>query len=240
MRQPFKYLLLIAALCLPLAIQAQERLHRPIDPDYHAPDYIRDASLYGKTIVMFGDSYVQNHRRPIEESWHYKLALKYNMEYRNFGWNGNCIAYDRTEQNFGPAMYERYAVLPEKADYIVICGGHNDAGMISQLGESTDRFREKLAELCESLIRKYPDAKICFMTPWRVPRAMFPEVTEILLEVCGSYSIPVFDATRNSNIYVWDQAFRDKYFQGPNDTAHLNDAGHDRYLPAMEHFLLGL
>jgi hypothetical protein len=69
---------------------------------------------------------------------------------------------------------------------------------------------------------------------------MFPEMTAVLLEVCGSYSIPVFDATRNSGIYVWDEQFRSLYFQGPRDTAHLNDAGHNLFLPKMEHFLLGL
>ena len=69
---------------------------------------------------------------------------------------------------------------------------------------------------------------------------MFEEMTEVLLEVCGSYSIPVFDATRGSGIYVWDEEFRKLYFQSPGDTAHLNAAGHDLFLPKMEHFLLGL
>ena len=65
-------------------------------------------------------------------------------------------------------------------------------------------------------------------------------MTEVLLEVCASYSIPVFDATRQSGIYVWDEPFRALYFQNRGDTAHLNAAGHDLFLPKMEHFLLGL
>jgi hypothetical protein len=240
MRTTIPILLVAAALALPLTAQAQERLHRMYDPAFQAPEHIRDASLYGKTLVIFGDSYVQNHVRPVEETWHYKLAAKYNMEYRNFGWNGNCVAYDRTAENFGPAMYERYQVLPEHADYVIVCAGHNDATRMARSGEGTDFFREKLKVLCEALIHKYPGAKLCFVTPWAVPRPMFPEMTAVLLEVCASYSIPVFDATRNSGIYVMDEQFRSLYFKSPGDTAHLNAAGHDLFLPKMEHFLLGL
>ena len=240
MRTILSLLLVAAALALPLTAQAQERLCRLSDPEVQAPDYLRATSLYGKTLVIFGDSYVQNHVRPVEETWHYKLAAKYNMEYRNFGWNGNCVAYDRTAENFGPAMYERYKVLPEHADYVIVCAGHNDASRMMYTGEGTDFFREKLKVLCEALVRKYPSAKLCFVTPWAVPRPMFPEMTAVLLEVCGSYSIPVFDATRDSGIYVWDEEFRKLYFQSPGDTAHLNAAGHDLFMPKMEHFLLGL
>ena len=235
-----KRILSLLLFLLPLCGFAQERLVRMSVPDAHDPDYIQAASLYGKTFVIFGDSYVQNHVRPIEETWHYKLAAKYNMEYHNFGWNGNCVAYDRTAENFGPAMFERYKVLPEKADYVVVCAGHNDAFQMARRSEGTEFFREKLKVLCEALIAKYPSAKLCFVTPWRVPRPMFEEMTAVLLEVCASYSIPVFDATRYSGIYVWDENFRKIYFQAPGDTAHLNAAGHDLFMPKMEYFMLGL
>ena len=236
-----KRFFLVSLCCLlPLVGFAQERLARLSDPDAQVPDYIAAAPLYGKSFVIFGDSYVRNHVRPIEETWHYKLAVKYNMEYHNFGWNGNAVAYDRTAENFGPPMYERYKELPEKADYLVICAGHNDATRMARLGEGTDLFREKLKVLVEGLIARYPSAKLCFVTPWKVPSPMFPEMTEVLLDVCASYSVPVFDATRYSGIYVWDENFRKLYFQSPFDTAHLNDAGHDLFLPKMEHFMLGL
>lgn len=235
-----KKILVMLSVLLPLVCPAQERLHLMPRTDDTAPEFIRASGLYGKTLVVFGDSYVQNHVRPVEETWHCKLAVKYNMEYRNFGWNGNCVAYDRTEENFGPPMCERFEVLPEKADYVIVCAGHNDATMMARRGEGTEYFREKLQVLCEALIARYPGAKLCFVTPWRVPRPMFPEMTEVLLEVCASYSIPVFDAASHSGIYVWDGQFRSLYFQSAGDTAHLNAAGHDLFLPKMEHFLLGL
>ena len=233
-------IIFILFLFLALDSFAQEVLVRlPVQP-CDAPASIQAAPLYGKKILLFGDSYVKNAGCPVQETWHYKLAEKYNMEYHNFGWNGNAVAYDRTDENFGPPMYERYKVLPDNADYVIICGGHNDATRMRKLEEGTDLFREKLKVLCEGLISKFPSAKICFVTPWRVPSPMFEEMTAVLLEVCGTYSIPVFDATRYSGIYVWDQDFRRLYFQNPFDTAHLNSAGHDLFMPKMEHFLLGL
>ena len=235
-----KGILTTFCILLTLCSFAQEQVHIPFPQDADAPRSVRESSLYGKSIVMFGDSYIQNGGKPIEESWHYKLAAKYGMDYYNYGLNGNCIAYDRTSEKCGFPMYERYLDLPDGVDYVIVCAGHNDATQMARLGEGTDFFREKLASLCESLIRKYPGAKLCFVTPWKVPGPKFPEMTAVLLEVCASYSIPVFDATRYSNIFVWDEGFRRIYFQSPFDTAHLNAAGHDRFLPTMEHFLLGL
>ena len=49
-----------------------------------------EALLFGKTMLVLGDSYVKNHRRPVTETWHYKLAEKYHMDYRNYG-NGSSM-----------------------------------------------------------------------------------------------------------------------------------------------------
>jgi hypothetical protein len=59
-------------------------------------------------------------------------------------------------------------------------------------------------------------------------------------EICAKYSIPIFNAAKKSGIYVWDEAFRKLYFQSPNDTAHLNDMGHNLFMNKGEKFLLGL
>jgi hypothetical protein len=61
-----------------------------------------------------------------------------------------------------------------------------------------------------------------------------------MLEVCGTYGIPVFDAARRSNVYADSQAFRRQYFQGGKgtDTAHLNARGHNLFLPVAEQFIL--
>jgi lysophospholipase L1-like esterase len=69
---------------------------------------------------------------------------------------------------------------------------------------------------------------------------MRQQVIEAIKEVCAKYDVPVFDASRDSNIESDSFDFRKKYFQGGKgtDTAHLNAKGHDLFLPVAEQFLL--
>jgi lysophospholipase L1-like esterase len=125
----------------------------------------------------------------------------------------------------------------------VVVAGHNDAsdGRLDSIG--VDTFKERLSILCQGLIERYPKAHIFFFTPWTCEAFMGSarqRVVDAMIEVCGSYGIPVFDAARNSNIFATSEQFRRIYFQGGKgtDTAHLNAKGHDRFLPVAEHFLL--
>lgn len=232
---------IIFFLALTLNGFAQEQFLRLPQADDTSSESIRNAPLYGKKVIVFGDSYVQNAGRPIEETWHYKLAEKYNMEYHNWGRNGNCIAYEWRTGLFGLPMHERYTELPDiKADYIIVIGGHNDAVLMHRYGVGTEYFRSRLGVLCAGLKRKYPSAIICFVTPWPVPQPMYRETARSMLEICGSYAIPVFDAFHHSGLPLLFRLVRQRYFQSADDVAHLNDKGHDAVLPRMEHFLLSL
>ena len=54
-----------------------------------------------------------------------------------------------------------------------------------------------------------------------------------MIEVCGNYSIPIFDSARKGGIYANNDHFRKIYFQNSKnntDTAHLNEKGHERFL----------
>ncbi len=237
-------------------VQAQQKYYnptRPIDPAAPVSEKVKEAPLYGKSMVIIGDSYVRNHRRPIEETWHYKVAEKYRMTYHNYGKNGNCVAFDRTKRGFGIPMYQRYTEMTDSADYVILIAGHNDADFIAQRDSAmTDEayaqqhdsrlqeFRLRLDQLLDSLIVKYPSAKMAFITPWNVDRPGFPEVLNALQEICARYSVPVYDAAHESGIYVRNEEFRRRYFQRYNDTAHLNAAGHDLFMNKAETFLLGL
>ena len=187
--------------------------------------YAQTGSLKGKQIGVIGDSYVRNHTGKIEDTWHYKFAQKHQMQYFNYGRNGNCIALDL--ERWGTGMYKRYKEMKDSLDYIIVIAGHNDA------------VKERLDSIGIDTFR----AKIFFFTPWTCkdfigsPRQ---QVVDAMLEVCGSYGIPVFDAARNSNIFAASEQFRKIYFQGGKgtDTAHLNPKGHDRFLPVAENFIL--
>lgn len=197
--------------------------------------------LKGKKIGFLGDSYVRNHREPVEHTWHYKFARKHGMEYYNYGRNGNCIALDLKQ--WGTGMYKRYEEMRPDLDYVVVIAGHNDASghRIDSIG--IDTFKERLGELCKGLIERYPHARLFFFTPWTCEDFVGSKrqvVVDAMLEVCGSYGIPVFDAARNSNVFATSEQFRKIYFQGGKgtDTAHLNAKGHDRFLPVAEQFIL--
>lgn len=199
-------------------------------------------NLEGKNIAVLGDSYVKNHQEPVEYTWHYKFARKYKMNYYNYGINGNCVSIDRSNLNYGEAMYIRFKEMKDSLDYIIVIAGHNDSFLLKEIG-GIEIYKDKLSILCSGLISKYPNAKIYFFTRWGAKNfegSDFQKVVDASIEVCGNYSIPVMDCARNSNMFSWNDEFRKLYFQnkGINDTAHLNDKGHNRFLEVAERFIL--
>src|SRR5574344_1412975 len=149
--------------------------------------------LSGKKFGIIGDSYVRNHREPVENTWHYKFAKKHHMQYFNYGINGNCVAMNRGR--CGEAMYTRYKkVMADSLDYVVVVAGHNDATLLDSIG-GLDKYKEKLNILCEGLIERYPKAKIFFFTSWDCKNftgSNFEKVVDATKEVCGAHSITVF------------------------------------------------
>lgn len=236
-----------AALAAVSALQAQAETYlRECAPTGAAPD--------APAMVVIGDSYVQNHKRPTEETWHYKLAVKRGMNYFNYGRNGNCLAFDR--RGWGEAMINRMDELHTPAALVIVIAGHNDAGYIDTSeyvanGKSTPEkaarkteerkaaFRAAVGTMCDGLKAKYPDAQIVWVSPWQVDRPYFDFVIATEREICAEKGVEFVDATATSGISPNDPQVRKKLFQGSGDTAHLNRFGHDRMLAAMEKRLAG-
>ncbi len=196
------------------------------------------SSASAQVLNVIGDSYVANHRQPKEQTWHYKLAEKHGFTYNNYGRNGSCIAFDRTYDgrfNFGPAMWQRYADMDPSADYVIIIAGHNDADKCGTSKDSLQMFADSLEVMLTGIERLCPRAKIGFVTPWYVDRPGFKPVCRIIRKTCKRHHIPVlWNYSEKSPIKVRQADFRREYFQDADDTAHLNDAGHDLYLPIAE------
>lgn len=188
-----------------------------------------------KVLNVIGDSYVANHRRPKEETWHWKLAAELGMTCNNYGRNGSCVAFDRTHDgkwNFGPAMWVRYTQMAPEADYVLIIAGHNDADKVKENADSLKMFADSLEVMLNGIERLCPKARIGYVTPWYVDRPGFGPVCKVIKRVCKRHGIPVlWNYDKRCVIQVRDAAFRKQYFQGPDDTAHLNAAGHDLFLP---------
>lgn len=196
-----------------------------------------DGDYRGRTMVVFGDSYVRNHRRPYSEAWHARVAERLGMNYRNYGRNGSSIAFDRTRQGFGPSMLVRYREMTDTADVVLVIAGHNDASMAKDNPDSLLLVRQAIDSLCRCLRAKYPHAAIGFVTPWAVERPGFAQVVQMLRQACAEHGFPLLDATLTSGIRPMDEDFRRRYFQGPNDQAHLNAQGHALLLDWGETFV---
>ena len=184
---------------------------------------------------VIGDSYVANHKRPKEETWHFLMAQQLGMEYNNYGRNGSCIAFDRTHDgkyNFGPAMWQRYKSMRTDADYVIIIAGHNDAEKVRDNRDSLRMFRDSLVCLIKGIRQHCPKARIGFVTPWDVDRPGFRQVCKVIRKVCKAYNVPVLDNNSGKCVITTrDEEFRKKYFQRSDDTAHLNADGHRLFLP---------
>ncbi len=195
-----------------------------------------------KVLNVIGDSYVANHRRPAEEAWHYKMAAELGMTYNNYGRNGSCVAFDRSHDgkwNFGPALWVRYTAMSPDADYVLIIAGHNDADKVKQNADSLQMFADSLEVLLSGIERLCPKARIGYVTPWYVDRPGFAPVCKVIKQVCKRHHVPVLmNYDKKSVIKVRDAAFRKQYFQGADDTAHLNAAGHDLFLPVGKAWFL--
>lgn len=208
------------------------------DPFGGAQTYDLSNPLAGKVINVIGDSYVRNHARPFSETWHYKAAHRNGMIYNNYGINGSSIAYDRSAQGFGKSMLDRYVEMRHDADYILVIAGHNDAFFVARNPEEVE---ERVNEFFRKLSEDYAGAKIGYVTPWRVNRDGFTEITTMAKAACEKYGIKVFDtASPDFVIDPNDADFREKYFQGKNDTAHLTSEGHDLVVDAGEAFIKSL
>lgn len=194
--------------------------------------------LKGLRMNVIGDSYVANHLKDKSESWHAKVAKAHRMTYNNYGRNGGAIAWDRTDRNFGKAISERYTEMTNDADIVLIIAGHNDTEFVSKDETNLQIFRDSLDHLLTNLRVKYPQGHIGYVTPWYVDRPGFDQVVASIREICQAHNVPVLDNYSNRCVIrVRDDAFRRQYFQSANDTAHLNDAGHDLFLPVGESFL---
>ena len=231
-----RYILSLLA-CLIIAVQAGAQITHSFNPDTLATS-IADP-LEGKVMNVIGDSYVANHQRPKEETWHAKVAARHGMKYNNYGRNGGCVAFDRSKEGFGPSMLVRYKDMDPEADLVLIIAGHNDAVKVGNNKDSLNMFVDSLTLLISRIRIQCPKARIAYVTPWYVDRPGFKPVVKAIKKVCKRAHVPLLDNySAKSAIQVRDEAFRREYFQRPNDTAHLNAAGHQLYLPTGEAFIL--
>ena len=134
------------------------------------------------------------------------------------------------------------------ADLIVVFGGTNDYGHgDAPIGCFEDRTPDTFYGACHtlmtSLIDRYPDADIVFMTPLhraveeqpgKLPLAGY---VAIIREVAAYYALPVLDLYTTSGIQPKVKILREKFMP---DGLHPNDAGAEKVADRLGNFLLSL
>ena len=193
-----------------------------------------------------------------------------NIYWKRFSINDGCltkgygISGTRIAANINPSIYPeddnlyfitRVPSMDADADVVVVFGGTNDFGHgDAPLGSMTDRenttFYGALHNLMIALMKKYPQAKIVFMTPAHRCGEVKPaddisptnggslqKYVDAIIEVAAVYDIAVFDLYRAWDIDPEIPEMKQRYM---TDGLHPNDDGHWEIYRQLKGFLEGL
>lgn len=183
-------------------------------------------------------------------------ALK---EVRNYGIGGTRIAYQhRASENawWDLDFCGRAERMASDADVVVVFGGTNDYGHgDAPFGQMGDRDRSTFCGavrcLIEILVRRYPNAKLIFMTPARrlgdeapsnsssryVPGLPLKQYVDAIKEIAKDYPVAVLDMYEKLGIDPNQEADCLAYTA---EGLHFNDAGHRKIAECLRDFLADL
>ena len=182
----------------------------------------------GKVLSVIGDSYVANNGQPTDYTWHYKISQVLKMKYNNYGINGDGLV--GTRAGLTPVK-DRLSSIYAKSNYILVIGGENDAN----INEDIDTFKAGIEDIIKTLYNDFRNAKIGFVTPWGdsySARTFIKPYADAIKEICNKYGVAVFDSW-NNYMPSYNEKQRTLYYQGANDSSHLNFTGHQAFLPRI-------
>lgn len=214
--------------------------------------------LKGKKVLFLGDSITEGVGPSDIENVYWKVFGRLTgAECVGYGVSGTRIARQHTEDYHEKQgnFCDRAAKMEDGADIVVVFGGindfsHGDAPLGSMNDKTNDSFFGALNVLLTTLINKYPDATIVFMTPLHTfseyiqfncfnvrAAGTLRDYVDAIIEACGFYSVPVLDLYRTSGIQPCVDIICEKYLP---DGIHPNDAGNLRIAKRLEGFLKSL
>ena len=209
------------------------------------------SKLLGKKWNALGDSLTEGFGVGTEGTYRAVLAARHGMTARNYGISGTNLA--GTNNSYGASMATRFGAMDNDADIITVFGGTNDYLNNSPMGASGDTtvatFKGALNVLAKGLIEKYPTKKIGFITPYSFAAGpnsagvTILNLVDAMLEIGGTWGIPVLDLARKGNVLPTNLIQRtalmlDLNNDGtPDDSVHLNAAGHVRLGDTVQNFM---
>ena len=211
--------------------------------------------LKGKKINALGDSITEGVGVTSQDKLYFNIVKdKETLSLtRNYGRSGSRVACEAHEP--GTSLVERYTIMDDDADIIVVFGGTNDYGFgTGMIGTMEDRYPDTFYGACHTLykglIEKYPLATIVIMTPvkrsWGVnPELIHPsrvnatlsDYRNVIKEVAEYYALPVLDLYALSGIDPNVEINKINYCP---DGLHPNDLGHEVIASKLINFLKAL
>ena len=207
-------------------------------PDKYVPygdtvTWLNQNPLKDKKLAVLGDSLSAWYKSAVSNAGYFN-GMDYDRAVHNQSVWGSPVARHNIED--APASFvERFSLLRDTTDYLVIQGGVNDCGLNIPIGLMTawNDFTSTLNEYTfigalESLFRqaqaKYPNAKILFFTSVKILHMpKLGDYMDAAKLVCNKYSVPVLDLYNCSGLNQGIPAVKSKYF---DDDTHPNDWGH--------------
>lgn len=227
---------------------------------YNDEQFLSGSPLWGKKMVVFGDSLVHGSRLDEYPTWATWLGAKYRMTVINEGINGSAIAeipqasIDADGGDEHDPIVDRYQDVlranPD-ADIVVVEGGANDRTQAVPVGTVDSTDKTEFTGACNRIINGTrilcPQAKIFFINlPWRWTTASSlglreNDYADAMEAVCKAKSIPC-----RSPLYEGDIDFRDSYVAawadeglwiGETANRHYSPPAYQYILPRIERFL---
>ena len=215
--------------------------------------------LKNKKIFFLGDSITAGSGvKSIEDVYWKQLERNTGAICTGYGIGGTRFAKQQDADEYEQLgnFCTRAHNMGNDADIIVVFGGTNDYGHgdapFGKIGDKTpETFCGAVDNVINTLINKYPDALIVFMTPahrindtgrvyneggLRCERDL-AEYVDAIIEICGTYSVPVLDLFRTGGIQPNVDIMREKFMP---DGLHPNEAGAARIAHRLEMFLRSL
>ena len=210
--------------------------------------------IKNKKINFLGDSITEGVGVSSPENKYVDVfARKFSpAEVRNYGISGTRFARQKTptldNPRFDLDFCSRVSEMDADADIVVVFGGtndfgHGDAPMGSFDDRTPDTFYGACHTLMSSLIERYPEAEIIFMTPLHRSsetcknRPSLCEFVKVIREVAEFYSLPVLDLYAMSGIQPQLEVHKKKYAP---DGLHPNNAGAEKIADRLGAFILSL
>ena len=213
-------------------------------------------NLTGKKINFLGDSITEGVGTSGPEFMFTNvIARKTGAICRNYGISGTRIArqYRPTVDNprFDLDFCMRAGEMDADADIIVVFGGTNDYGHgDAPFGTFDDRTRDTFCgamhELCQTLLTRWPEAEIVFITPLHRSgennrtanyKPVLKEYVDAMRRILEYYSIPVLDLYANGRLQPAVEVIKEKYLP---DGLHPSDAGNALLADRIIAFLSGM